>query len=260
MKGLDPEAGTACGALGGGEGEMDRGMWVWRTCDWDGGMSRQGGVIWRNAVTFTVSSFFGQVQWMNEEFVTKVTPTVTNVTRASIDEQHKDLTQSVKDRCRHLVLCLLYRHTVIHLQKHTDNISVNMYSFICSRKCWRHVISLGLQSANHLCAIWETKVTNSSLLFIFPLLQLSTDSSCLESCTKYWWERDTESSVHLCLTSWKSSSFFFYTWCTYLCVRLCLLPVNRRYWIGELNAWLNENCRILVIVCSRVPPPRVPSH
>lgn len=29
--------------------------------------------------------------------MTWVTPTVTNVTHAEIDEQHKDLTQSVKD-------------------------------------------------------------------------------------------------------------------------------------------------------------------
>lgn len=27
-RGLDPEAGMACGAVGGGEGQMDRGMWA----------------------------------------------------------------------------------------------------------------------------------------------------------------------------------------------------------------------------------------
>lgn len=32
---------------------------------------------------------------MSEEFVTKVTPTVTNVTHANIDEQHKDFTQAL---------------------------------------------------------------------------------------------------------------------------------------------------------------------
>lgn len=55
---------------------------------------------------------------MNEQFVTKVTPTVTNDTHANTDKQHKDLTQSVKGRCRHMCL------------------------FICNRKM------LGLQSAN----------------------------------------------------------------------------------------------------------------
>lgn len=32
---------------------------------------------------------------MSEEFVTKVTPTVTNVTHANIDKQHKDFTQAL---------------------------------------------------------------------------------------------------------------------------------------------------------------------
>lgn len=48
-------------------------------------------------VTFTHAHVLGQVQSMNEEFLTKVTPTVTNVTHANMDKQ------SLKDSCRHTV-------------------------------------------------------------------------------------------------------------------------------------------------------------
>ncbi len=61
--------------------------------------------------------------------MTKVTPTVTNVKRANIDQQHKDLMQSVKDSDR---------HTVKDLQKHADNI-YNIHLYAAENCCSTHI-------------------------------------------------------------------------------------------------------------------------
>lgn len=45
-----------------------------------------------------------------------------------------------------------------------------------------------------------------------------------------------------------SSFFIIYIRCIHLCVFLCLPHVNRRYWIGKLNAQLNEN---YLYMCAR---------
>lgn len=50
---------------------------------------------------------------MTVEFVTKVTPTVTNVKHANIDQQENGLTKSVEDSDRHTILCVLYRQFYI---------------------------------------------------------------------------------------------------------------------------------------------------
>lgn len=83
--------------------------------------------------------------------MTVVTPTVTNVTLANVN---KDLTQSITDSCRLTVVWVMYRHTVPRLQKHNDNdISVNTFIYIQQKNVTAHMISLSLESANHILKI-----------------------------------------------------------------------------------------------------------
>lgn len=65
-----------------------------------------------------------------------------------------------------------------------------------------------------LYCMWKQKYTVK--IYRCPLaVQLTTGLGSMllfESNTEYFWERDTKSSVHVCLTSWQSSSFLASNW------------------------------------------------
>lgn len=72
----------------------------------------------------------------------------------------------------------------------------------------KNILALGLQNANHplnimgFCALLCYILSDKRHKFIMTLtISYGLFMSHLESSTKYWRERDTESSVHLCLTS-----------------------------------------------------------
>lgn len=231
-------------------------------------MSRQDAVIWQNAVTFIVSPFFTgrnnewRNEWIHDTFMTKVTPTVTNGTHSGAARVPRSAVEALP--------CFPWTDT----RAYADHIAGHMHPFICSREGFLLIISLGLQSTNHPLMIMGISALLYYLLynrkrhkFIVTSFFPTGSSGLILRATQSTDESVTLKARYTCVWPHEKDHLSFSIPGTPICAcaRLCstytqYIIVNRRHLIGKLDAWLSENYRTLVSVCSRAPPPWVPSH